>query len=173
MLMSGSPVPQLESSPNATPSHTHTGRTTLPFDRLHCFEDVADRFADLGLHFSNAIALVPSNPSYPTAKNALVIVSAPRNGALEIQFDRPISTLTAYVTSSRPMTMSAKNKDAAIIARSRIPSGNLCGSNSDIPANHPLIVMAPAIYGVTFSAFDGQIAIGDLSFSWATNSTQD
>lgn len=144
----------------------------LPFDQLHCFEDVADRFADLGLHFHNAIALIPSNPSYPTAKSALMIVSAPYNGALEIQFDRPISSLTACVTSSRPMTMSAKNKDAAIIARSRIPSGNLSGSNSGIPANYPLVVIAPAIYGVTFSAFDGQIAIGDLSFSWAADSTQ-
>ncbi|TAF51887.1 MAG: hypothetical protein EAZ61_09580 [Oscillatoriales cyanobacterium] len=146
-------------------------RTILPFDRLHCFEDVADCFTDLGLHFDNAIALVPSNPRYPTAQNALVIVSAPYNGALAIQFDRPISSLTACVTSSRPMTMSAQNKDAAIIARSRIPSANLNGSNSHIPANYPLVVTAPAIYGVTFSAFDGQIAISDLAFSWATPSS--
>jgi hypothetical protein len=106
-----------------------------------------------------------------------VIVSAPHNGALEIQFDRPISALTACVTSSRSMTMSARDKDTAIIARSSIPSGNLSGSQSSLAANHPLIVMAPAIYSVTFSAFDGQIAIGDLSFSWAsdfpaTDSTQ-
>ncbi|NJN61550.1 MAG: hypothetical protein HC795_08530 [Coleofasciculaceae cyanobacterium RL_1_1] len=169
-IVSGSAPQPLGASPDATPHTTPGGRTVLPFERLHCFEDVADCFADLGLHFHNAIALVPSNPSYPTAHNALVIVSAPHNGALEIQFDRPISTLTACITSSRPMTMSAKNKTAAIIARSRIPSSNLSGSESSIPANHPLIVMAPAIYSVTFSAFDGQIAISDLSFSWATDS---
>jgi hypothetical protein len=174
-----SPIPPSRSGVASTPSETFANprpslgdRVILPFDRLHCFEDVADCFADLGLHFDNAIALVPSNPRYPTTQNALVIVSAPHNGALEIQFDRPIATLTACVTSSRPMTMSAKNQDAAIITRSRISSANLNGSNSGIPANYPLVVTAPAIYSVTFSAFDGQIAISDLAFSWATPSTQ-
>ncbi len=140
---------------------------SLPFERLACFVDVADCFADLGVRFSNAIALVPSNPAYPAGSSARVIVSAPQNGALELRFDRPAAYLTAWITSSRAMTVSAKNADGEIVARAGLACGNLHGSDSPLPANHPTTVMAPEIHSVTFSAFDGQIAVRDLAFAFA------
>jgi len=146
----------------------HGATIALPFDRLACFADVADTFADLGVRFNNAISLIPSNPSYPAGDSSRVIVSAPQNGALEIYFDRPIAYLTAWVTSSRAMTMSAKDDTGAIVARSGLACGNLHGSDSPLPANHPATVMAPAIHSVMFSAFDGQIALRDVSFAFAS-----
>lgn len=128
---------------------------------------MAENFADFGLRFENAIALVPSNPSYPSGSSDRVIVSAPRNGTIEIICDRPIEYLTAWVTSARAMTVSAKNAAGEIVARSGLSCGNLHGSDSPLSANHSIIVMAPAIYSVTFSAFDGQIAIADLSSAFA------
>jgi hypothetical protein len=47
-----------------------------------------------------------------------------------------------------------------------MPTPNLVGSNSPIPANTPLKVQADAISKATFYAFDGQLIIVDFSFGF-------
>ncbi len=147
-------------------SSTTTNSTTISInlENLKCFEVVELQFQDLGIIFRNAIALHPSNPAFPTHSGNTVLIGAPKNGFLEIVFQKPASFVSGYITSSQRTILTAYDSEEQPIAHTEMPGPNLAGTDSDISPNYQLSLCIPNIYRVTFYAFDGQITVDDLSF---------
>ena len=156
---------------DATPKNPTQIRLNL--EDLKCFEVVERQFQHWGVTLSNCVAIQPSNPAYPPHSGTTVLMGAPRNGLLEISFERPVKSVNCYVTSSQRTVLCAFDREDNQIARVEIPSPNLAGSNSMVPPNAQLSVRSPSekqatpnIYRVSFFAFDGQLTVDDLSFSF-------
>lgn len=147
--------PRIVSSPTCT---------YLNFETLKCFETVEDQYQESGIVFDNCIAIQPSNPAFPTHSGTVVLMGAPKGGFLEASFVRPVSTVSAYVTSSQRLVLSAYNRDRQIIAQTVLPGANLANSDSAVPPNTLLSLKGKDIYSVSFCAFDGQFTVDDFSF---------
>jgi hypothetical protein len=145
----------------------------LNLEDLKCFEVVDRQFHHYGLTFENAIALQPSNPAYPPRTGTSVLMGAPKSGWLEIAFSQPICQFCCYVTSSQRMLLSAYDHQNRLLARRSLSKPNLAGSDAPIPPNAPLKLEVPNISRLTFYAFDGQMTLSDLSFSfeWESGSS--
>lgn len=134
----------------------------LDFEGLDCFEAVEAQFADLGVTFSNAIALHPSNPAYPPlAGKTAVLMGAPKSGWLEACFRRPVRFVSGSVTSSRHIVMAAFDANDQPLGQTA-GSANLAGSNT-LP-NMEISLNAANIHRVTFRAFNGQLTLGEFRF---------
>jgi len=138
----------------------------LNLEDLPCFEVVERQFQRWGISFRNAIALHPSNPAYPPHSGSMVLMAAPKSGFLEILCQQPVRFFSCYVTSSQRTILSAYDSQDKILARAEMPGANLAGSDSQIPANAPLMLRGSNIYRITFYAFDGQLIVDDLSFGF-------
>jgi hypothetical protein len=138
----------------------------LNLEDLKCFEVVERQFHHYGITFKNAIALQPSNPAYPPRSGTTVLMGAPKSGWLEADFLHPISQFCCYVTSSQRTILSAYDHQDNLLVRCSMTSPNLAGSDSQIPPNAQLTIEGSDISRITFYAFDGQMTIGDLSFSF-------
>jgi len=137
----------------------------LNLEKLKSFEVVDRQFADLGVTFTNAIALQPSNPAFPPRSGTMVLIGGPRSGWLEGNFLYPVCCVSCFVTSSRQMVLSAYDADDQLLAQVEIPESNLAGSDSAIAPNSKLTLQVPNISRITFYAFDGQFSIDDFQFS--------
>lgn len=138
----------------------------LNLEDLKCFEVVDHQFHRYGIIFTNAIALQPSNPAYPPRTGTTVLMGAPKSGWIEVAFSQPIRQFCCYVTSSQRMLLSAYDHQNKLIARKSLPKPNLVGSDSPIPPNALMKIEMPDITRITFYAFDGQLTLSDLSFSF-------
>ncbi len=138
----------------------------ISLEELKSFETVENQFHNLGIKFTNTIAIEPSNPAFGVAVGVKVLMGAPKSGLIEISFTNPVKWVSAKVTSSRRTILSAYDRLDTEISRDEMPSPNLAGFNSPIPPNAPLKVQADAISKATFYAFDGQLIIVDLSFGF-------
>jgi hypothetical protein len=136
----------------------------LNLEDLKCFEVVEHQFEQYGITFKNAIALVPSNPAYPSRSGKMVLMGAPKSGWLEVTFIQPINHFCCYITSSQRTIMSAYDSQDQLIVRESMTAANLADSDSAIPPNAPMKIDEPNISRITFQAFDGQLTIADLSF---------
>lgn len=137
----------------------------LNFEEIKCFEILENQFAHLGLTCSNAIAIQASNPAFPEGKGASIIKQT-INRCLEFNFSKPINFFSCYITSSRKTILSAYDNRGNLLTRSELSQSNLVGSNSPIPANAPLGVQARNIARITIDAFDGQLTLTELSFTF-------
>lgn len=138
----------------------------LNLEDLKCFEVVENQFHHYGITFKNAIALQPSNPAYPPRSGTIVLMGAPKSGWVEAHFSRPIRQFCCYVTSSQRTILSAYNSQDNLLVRSSMTGSNLAGSDSEIPPNAQLRIEGLNISRITFYAFDGQLTLADLSFSF-------
>ncbi len=138
----------------------------LNLEDLKCFEVVDRQFHHYGIVFSNAIALQPSNPAYPPRTGTTLLMGAPKSGWLEVAFERPIRQFCCYGTSSLRLLLSAYDNQNNLLVRKSLPKPNLAGSDSPIPPNAQLEIEVPDISRITFYAFDGQLTLSDLSFSF-------
>jgi hypothetical protein len=145
----------------------------LDMENLECFEAVDRQFADWGVVFANAIALRPSNPSYPAYSGSMVLMSAPKNGYLEVTFLKPISFVSGFITSSRRAVLTAFDEANQAIACTETAGANLAkdeakdGSSaceSRYSPNTQLILSAANIHRITIHAFDGQLTLDDFCF---------
>ncbi|BAZ17227.1 hypothetical protein NIES4071_91050 [Calothrix sp. NIES-4071] len=136
----------------------------LNLETLKCFEVVERQYEDLGVIFSNCIAIQPSNPAFPSHSGAVVLMGAPKGGFLEVAFVRPVNIVKALVTSSQRLLLSAYNRERKIVAQEVLPVGNLANSDSALPPNKQLKVKAEEISSITFCAFDGQFTLDNFSF---------
>lgn len=141
------------------------GRIILDLETLNCFEVVERQFETQGVIFSNAIALAPSNPAFPSKSGRIVIMGAPKSGAIEVTFLQPVHLVNSFITSSRRTVLSAYNEQGEQIAEVETLGPNLAGSPSLIPPNAELIVNVPNIHRVTFYAFDGHLTLAGFSFA--------
>ena len=146
------------------------GRVTVPtcicldLEDLKCFEPVERQYERWGVIFQNSIAIQPSNPAFPAYSGLTVLMGAPKSGFLEATFLHPVNSVSAFVTSSQRLVLSAYDRDRQLIAQTVLPSANLANSDSAISPNTLLSITANNIYSVTFCAFDGQFTLDNFRF---------
>ncbi|HEY9848388.1 MAG TPA: hypothetical protein V6D28_02940 [Leptolyngbyaceae cyanobacterium] len=107
---------QLASMEFATPKLVR-----LDFNDLKQFEQVSDRYRHLGVGFSGAIALQPSNPAFPNKSGSFVLMPMGNLMSLSAYFYKPIGWAGALVCSSRIVVLAAYDKE-----------GNFLGQTSTI-----------------------------------------
>lgn len=137
----------------------------LNLEDLQCFEAVNSQFQDWGVVFTNAIAVHPSNPAYPSRGGKTVLMGAPKSGWLEATFARPVQFVSSFVTSSRRTVLSAFDVNNQEIAQTSSPGANLAGSDSKTPPNLQLSIKGNNIHRITLHVFDGNLTVSDFSFS--------
>lgn len=138
----------------------------LQLDNLKCFEVVEHQYESRGVIFNNCIAIEPSNPAFPPHSGVVVLMGSPKSGLLEATFVRPVNLVSAFVTSSQQLVLSAYNRDRQLLNEAILPCGNLANSDSTVAPNTLLTVSADDIYSVSFRAFYGQFTVDDLSFCY-------
>ncbi len=141
-------------------------RTFLSLENLKCFEAVEQQYGEYGVVFNNCIAIEPSNPAFPKNSGKLVLMGAPKGGFLEVTFKQPVQSVSAVVTSSQRLVLSAYDSDCQLLTQAVLVGANLANSDSTVPPNTLISVSATNIHTVTFCAFDGQFTIDDFSFSF-------
>ncbi|NJM70409.1 MAG: hypothetical protein HC862_09340 [Scytonema sp. RU_4_4] len=138
----------------------------LTLEDLRCFQAVERQYEQWGIIFNNCIAIQPSNPAFPSHSGLLVLMGAPKNGYLEATFLRPVHFVSAFVTSSQRLVLSAYGRDRQLLTQTVLPGANLANSDSVVPPNTLLSVSANEIHRITFCAFNGQFTIDDFSFCY-------
>ena len=131
---------------------------------LKCFEAVERQYERLGVIFNNCIAIQPSNPAFSTNSGGTVLMGSPKSGFLEATFQRPVSWVSAFVTSSQRLVLSAYNRHSQLLTQTILPAANLANSDTALPPCELLYLTANDIHRVTFSAFDGQFIVDEFSF---------
>lgn len=138
----------------------------LNLEDLKCFEVVEHQFHAYGISFRNAIALQPSNPAYPPHTGTTVLMAAPKNGWLEVTFTKPVRMFCCYITSSQRAVLSAYDHQDNLLIRQSLTNPNLANSDSPIPPNTQMKIEQPNISRITLYAFEGQLTVADLSYSF-------
>lgn len=143
---------------------TTPAQVCLKFEDLMCFEVIDRQFQKWGVTFNNCIAIRPSNPAFPPHSGSTVLMGAPKSGWLEAVFHQPVKSVSAFVTTSQKLVLTAYNQDNQTLKEVEISEPNLAGSDSSISPNLLLSVTAADIYRVTYCAFDGQFILDDFRF---------
>lgn len=151
---------------NDTDDSPVTESIFLQLDDLQCFEVVHRQYESRGVIFDNCIAIEPSNPAFPAHSGAIVLMSSPQSGLLEATFVNPVNVVSAFVTSSQRLVLSAYDGCRQLLNQAILPSGNLANSDSTLVPNTLLSVSADNIHSVRFHAFNAQFTIDDLSFCY-------
>ncbi len=138
----------------------------LQIDNLKCFEVVEHQYKSRGVIFNHCIAIEPSNPAFPPHSGAIVLMSSAKRGLLEAEFLHPVNSVSAFVTSSQRLILSAYDGDRNLLGQSVLPSGNLANSDSTLAPNTLLSVTFDNIHSVSFYACDGQFTVDDLRFCY-------
>ncbi|MEH1854992.1 MAG: hypothetical protein V7L11_25745 [Nostoc sp.] len=137
---------------------------SLDLEDLKCFEAVERQYERWGVIFHNSLAIQPSNPAFPTYSGLTVLMGAPKSGFLEATFLRPVNSVSAFVTSSQRLVLSAYDRDRQLLGQTVLPASNLANSDSVISPNTLLSINVNNIYSVTFCAFDGQFTLDNFRF---------
>ena len=161
-----STYPNFQCPQNDTINFLDTECIFLQLDKLKCFEVVERQYESRGVIFNNCIAIEPSNPAFPPRSGVVVLMSSPKSGLLEATFVRPVNLVSAFVTSSQRLVLSAYDRDRKLLNQAVLPSGNLANSDSALAPNTLLCVSAQNIHSISFHAFDGQFTINDVSFCY-------
>lgn len=136
----------------------------LDLEELQCFEVVDRQFQQLGVVFSNAIALHPSNPAFPPRSGMIVLMGSPKNGWVEAIFPTPAHYVSGFVTSSHRTILMAFDGNNQPIASTETTDINSADDATAAP-NTQLSLNAPNIHRVLFQAVDGQLTLDDFCFS--------
>ncbi|MFN6517969.1 MAG: hypothetical protein RMY29_026270 [Nostoc sp. CreGUA01] len=136
----------------------------LDFEDLKCFEVVERQYERWGVIFDNSLAIQPSNPAFPCHSGLTVLMGAPKSGFLAATFLHPVNSVSAFVTSSQRLVVSAYDCDRQLLGQTVLPAANLANSDSAISPNTLLSITGNNIYSVTFCAFDGQFVLDDFRF---------
>jgi len=136
----------------------------LNLEQLRPFEVVDRQFQGYGVTFRNAIALIPSNPAFPSRNGQTVLMGCPKSGWMEARFERPVEFVSGFVTASSSTVMAVYDAEDRPLAQAKTPNGNLAGSDSNTPPNAELCLRSRNIRRVTFHSFDGQLTLGEFCF---------
>ena len=151
-----------------TPAEVLTCQTRcvrLDWEELDRFTAVNRQYESLGVVFTNAIAITPSNPAYPAYSGSIVLMGSHKSGYLEAIFLQPAHFVSGFVTSSRRMVMTAFDAENREVSQTQTPEPNLAGSGASTQPNLFLQLTGKNIHRVTFHAFDGQFTLDDFCFS--------
>lgn len=152
--------------PDAQTARPPSQRIRLNLDQLRPFEVVERQFQHRGVVFSNAIALIPSNPAFPSRNGQTVLMGCPKSGWLEARFESPVEFVAGFVTASCSTIMAAYDGDGQPLAQAKTVGSNLAGSESKLSPNTELSLKAQNIRRVTFQSFDGQLTLGEFCFDY-------
>jgi len=141
-------------------------RVQIDLDQLQPFERVERQFQNCGVTFKNAIALIPSNPSFQPKIGQTVLMGSPKNGWMEATFERPVRFVAGMVTASRSTVMAIYDANNRPLARMKTEGPNLANDTSNIPPDAELCLEGEDIHRVTFHAFDGQLTLSNFSFGF-------
>lgn len=89
----------------------------LDFKDLKPFEQVKDRYRHLGVGFSGAIALQPSNPAFLTKSGSFVLMPMGNLMSLSAYFDKSISWVGALVCSTRIVVLAAYDRNGKFLGQ--------------------------------------------------------
>lgn len=153
---------QAESSSPATLRR----RVQIDLKQLQPFERVERQFQGYGVTFKNAIALIPSNPSFQTKAGQTVLMGSPKSGWMEATFERPVKFVAGMVTASRSTVMAIYDANDRPLARTKTSGPNLANATSSLPPDTELCLEGEDIHRVTFHAFDGQLTLSNFCFGF-------
>lgn len=105
---------------------TCTKTIRLDFQDLSGFERVTEQYSHLGVHFSDAIALEPSNPAFVAKTGNLVLMPLGYEMILSASFDSPTFWMGAYVCGAGSVILTAFDQTGKILAQvSTTPSSGV------------------------------------------------
>jgi hypothetical protein len=89
----------------------------LNFQTLSAFERVTEQYSHLGVRFSNAIAIEPSNPAFLSKTGCFVLMPLGQETILNASFDSPRSWVGAYVCGAGSVILTAFDQKGKILAQ--------------------------------------------------------
>lgn len=94
----------------------------LEFEDLIEFDPVEQQYASLGVHFTGAIAIRPSNPIFSPSSGAMVLMPSKTQQGIAAKFCQPIRLIRAIVVGTQPVTLTAFNASGEVISQVSIGS---------------------------------------------------
>ncbi len=89
----------------------------LNFQVLTAFERVTEQYSDLGVRFSDAIALEPSNPAFLPKTGCFVLMPLGHEMILTASFDSPTSWVGGEVCGTGSVILTAFDQTGKILAQ--------------------------------------------------------
>ena len=87
----------------------------LDFQDLTAFERVTEQYRHLGVYFSGAIALEPSNPAFPPKSTAFVLMPLGHEMIITVTFDTLARRIGAWVCGAGSVVLTAFDSDGKIL----------------------------------------------------------
>ncbi|OKH11880.1 hypothetical protein [[Limnothrix rosea] IAM M-220] len=141
----------------------------LPIDSLRSFDVVEEQFSDLGVLFTNTVVLQPSNSLYLPKFGKMVLMGAPQNGLIEVNFTLPVIYFACSLTSSQHATVRAFDDDGKTLCVFETEKSNHENPDSLVSQptpNIPISMQAQNIQKITLSSLDGQLVIYNIRFGF-------
>lgn len=123
----------------------------LNFEDLAAFEPVGDRYANLGVHFTGAVALMPSNPAFPPRSGSQVLMPVANQLGITVELRHPARRVGAFAIGSQPVKITAFDKDNNRIDRAGTEASCEISRTGQQP-HHRLEVQGRDIVKVVFDS---------------------
>lgn len=128
----------------------------LEFEDLVEFDRVEHQYACLGIHFTGAIAIRPSNPIFIPSSGAMVLMPSHAQQGITVDFRQPISLIRAIVVGTQPVTLKALDTNGHMISQVSIGSYRYVWASeldqlTPLPQQH-LQLQAKQIAAVVFNS---------------------
>lgn len=88
----------------------------LDFEDLELFEAVTTQYQHLGVIFTDAIALKPSNPSFQRRRGDRVLVPRTQEKSITLTFEDLVERVGAYVTGAKPIALTIFDQNDQVLA---------------------------------------------------------
>ncbi|MBD1937453.1 hypothetical protein [Microcoleus sp. FACHB-68] len=106
-LLSPSPAKNLSEASSQHTISTPAEFIQLDFENITAFEGLSDQYSCLGVWFSGAIALQPSNPAFAAHSGSQVLMPVASLTGITVRFPCTINTAGAFVMGSKPVVVTA------------------------------------------------------------------
>lgn len=144
------------------------GPTQLDFEDLAEFERVETQYCSLGVQFAGAIAIRPSNPIFIPSSGCLVLMPLTFQVGIQAQFCQLVSVVQALVSGTRPVTLTALDRQGHVLERVSIGSYRYLWAEGEAEMaplpQQPLELQTPGIAGVLFES-DAPFTLDNFFFS--------
>ncbi|MCG8367095.1 MAG: hypothetical protein MJA27_27635 [Pseudanabaenales cyanobacterium] len=107
------------------------------FQTLSSFERVSDQYQDWGLQFEGAIALTPSNPSFLSESDKVVLMPATGRKMIKIHLRRSIHHITIGVRGVGIVNFMALGKNGHCLTRCSLDGQQSSLTDNNTPAHLP------------------------------------
>lgn len=141
----------------------------LDFQDLTAFECVTEQYRHLGVHFSDAIALEPSNPAFLPKIGTCALMPLGQETILTASFDQPTSWVGSYVCGAGSVILTAFDQTGKILAQVTTTAGSIApGQKVSSCIEQPLELNRAGIAKVMFHSSQPFI-LKDFYFKGATS----